>query len=528
MIRSLDGCGLSRSGHRAIGSAAVTPSGHAATAAIMLRIVASIVVAAIVVTLRIVAATAAIVVAALIGVAGGAASAAEPATGKTAGVAPAAAAAEGWKVGVARVKVTPEKSMWMAGYAARKKPSEGVVQELYAKALAFEDATGRRMVIVTQDLIGVPRALRERLEKAMQEKHRLPPESLLLNASHTHCGPELRMNRVPLDGPPEEVETRLKLSLDYTEQLFEKLSAVVAEALASLAPAKLDYQRSRCGFAMNRRRPTEKGFANAPNSDGPVEHTVPVLRVTGTDGKLRAVLFGYACHNTSIGFDFFCGDYAGYAQEYFEAANPGVTALFITGCAGDQNPYPRGKIELVRQHGSTLATAIQAALETVPRPIRGPLNPRYGLATLEFAPPPNREQLLLMAEGTQEPQRGHARRLLKQIEETGRIRDTYEYPVQVVDFGSDLTLVALAGEVVVDYALRIPRELSGDRPVWVAGYSNDVFGYVPSERVLREGGYEGGEAMRWGSLPGPFAPGVEDRIIAKVKELAAQAAKDGK
>ena len=165
MIRSLDRCGLSRSGHRAIGSAAVRPSSHAATAAIMLRIVASIVVAAIVVTLRIVAATAAIVVAALIGVAGGAASAAEPATGKTAGVAPAAAAAEGWKVGVARVKVTPEKSMWMAGYAARKKPSEGVVQELYAKALAFEDATGRRMVIVTQDLIGVPRALRERLEK---------------------------------------------------------------------------------------------------------------------------------------------------------------------------------------------------------------------------------------------------------------------------------------------------------------------------------------------------------------------------
>ncbi|MFM7070453.1 MAG: neutral/alkaline non-lysosomal ceramidase N-terminal domain-containing protein, partial [Planctomycetota bacterium] len=257
----------------------------------------------------------------------GAALATEPTAAKK-DAAQAASAADGWKVGVARVKVTPEKSMWMAGYAARKKPSEGVVQDLYAKALAIEDATGRRLVIVTQDLIGVPRALRERLEKSVQEKHGLPPESLLLNASHTHCGPELRMNRVPLDGPPEEVETRLKLSLDYTEQLFEKLSTLIAESLATLAPAKLDYQRARCGFAMNRRRPMEKGFSNAPNSDGPIEHTVPVLRVTGADGKLRAVLFGYACHNTSIGFDFFGGDYAGYAQEYFEAANPGVTALF--------------------------------------------------------------------------------------------------------------------------------------------------------------------------------------------------------
>lgn len=426
----------------------------------------------------------------------------------------------GWKAGAARVKITPEKSMWMAGYAARTKPSEGVVQDLYAKALALEDSSGKRLVIVTQDLIGIPRALRDRLVAEVREKHSLPPESLLLNASHTHCGPELRIQRVPLEGPPEEVEERLKLSLDYTEQLFQKLSALVGEALAALAPAKLDYQRARCGFAMNRRRPTEKGFSNAPNSDGPVDHQVPVLRVTGTDGKLRAVLFGYACHNTTMGFYFFCGDYAGYAQQYFEEANPDVVALYMTGCAGDQNPYPRGKIELAQQHGRALANSIQAALDTVPRPIRGPLAAKYGEATLEFAPPPTREQLLLMAEGTQEPQRGHAKRLLKQLEESGKIRDTYAYPVHVVDFGEDLTLVALAGEVVIDYALRIPQELAGSRPVWVAGYSNDVFGYVPSLRVLKEGGYEGGEAMRWGSLPGPFAPSVEERIIDKVKELA--------
>jgi neutral ceramidase len=79
-------------------------------------------------------------------------------------------------------------------------------------------------------------------------------------------------------------------------------------------------------------------------------------------------------------------------------------------------------------------------------------------------------------------------------------------------------MVALAGEVVVDYSLRLKRELTGP-PLWVAGYSNDVFGYVPSARVLHEGGYEGGGAMLYTPLPGPFAPSVEELVVGKVHEL---------
>lgn len=425
-----------------------------------------------------------------------------------------------WMAGVATAKITPEGSMWMAGYAARKKPSEGVVQDLYAKALALEDAEGRRLVIVTLDLIGVPRAMRDAVEKGVQEKYQLPRASLMLNASHTHCGPELRVTRVPLEGTPEEVEDRLQRSLQYTAGLQTKLIELVGEALGQLKPARLDYQMARCGFAMNRRRPTPTGFNNAPNSDGPVDHRVPVLRVSAPDGALRAILFGYSCHNTTLGFDFFCGDYAGYAQQYLQEAQPGVVALFCMGGGGDQNPYPRRTVELAQQHGRSLANAVLAALETVPKPVTGPLVARYEYVTLEFAPPPSREELLKLAEGTAEPQRGHARRLLKQIEETGKIRDTYDYPVQVIDFGKDLTMVALGGELVVDYVLRLRKELETDRTLWVAGYSNDVFGYVPSLRVLQEGGYEGGGAMLWGSLPGPFAPSVEERIIGKVRELA--------
>ncbi|MBI3469077.1 MAG: neutral/alkaline non-lysosomal ceramidase N-terminal domain-containing protein [Planctomycetes bacterium] len=97
-----------------------------------------------------------------------------------------------WKAGVASAAITPKQSMWMAGYAARDKPSEGTAQDLYAKALAFEDAQGTRMVIVTSDLIGILRSVRDVVEKRVGESFNLPPEGLLLNASHTHCGPEYR------------------------------------------------------------------------------------------------------------------------------------------------------------------------------------------------------------------------------------------------------------------------------------------------------------------------------------------------
>lgn len=421
-----------------------------------------------------------------------------------------------WKVGTAVAKITPEKLLWMAGYAARKKPAEGVAQDLFAKALAVEDKAGARLVLVTLDLIGVPRKLREAIEAEAGEKFKLPPASLLMNASHTHCGPELRVDRMTADGREPE---RVAMSADYADDLRQKLIAIIGQALVDLKPAKLDYLHARAGFAMNRRRPTDKGYQNAPNSEGPVDHDVPVLRITGEDGKLRAVLFGYACHNTTLSFYQFCGDYAGFSQEYLQEALPGATAHFITGCGGDQNPYPRGTIELCRQHGRALCNGVLAALDTVPKPIGGPLRTTLDEATLDFAPPPSREELMSLAESGKEPQASHSKRLLKELQETGRIRETYPYKVHVVRFGTDLVLVALAGEVVVDYSLRLKRELAGPT-VWVAGYSNDVFGYVPSKRVLLEGGYEAGGAMLYGSLPGPFAPTVEERIISKVHELA--------
>jgi len=431
-----------------------------------------------------------------------------------------------WKAGVAAVAITPPQPMWMAGYAARTKPSEGKVHDLHAKALALADADGTQLVIVTLDLIGIDRQMRKWVVSEVNRRFGLGAESLLINASHTHCGPVLRQTRYSIYGDslygltPEQIEQCRK----YSEHLQHQIANLVGEALDALTPAQVTYTHARAGFAMNRRLRTEHGWRISPNPDGPVDHDVPVLRVSGTDGKLRAVLFGYACHGTTLSFYQFCGDYAGFAQEYLEQAHPGTTALFVAGCGGDQNPYPRGKeraLELCRQHGRALANAVEAALQGPPKPVEGPLRMALREITLEFAEPPTRDTLQEQAKSNNRYERQHAEFLLAELDRNGAIQTTYPYPIQVVQFGGDLTLVALAGEVVVDYALRLKQELAGP-VVWVAGYCNDVFGYVPSVRVLTEGGYEGGGAMRYTPLPGPFAPSVEQRIVKTVHELAHQ------
>lgn len=417
-----------------------------------------------------------------------------------------------WKAGAAAIDITPDGPVWMAGYGRRNKPSEGVAQRIYAKALAIDDNANGRTVIVTLDLIGVPRELRDGVERRVREQYGLSPESILLNASHTHSGPAPSSRGV--DDP-----VYAKVADSYQRGLEEKIVQLIGQALSRSTPANLYFTRARAGFAMNRRLRVGHEIRNSPNPEGPVDHDVPVLRVVGSDGNLKAVLFGYACHNTVTGFYTINGDYAGYAQAYLEQAHPGAVALFLTGAGGDQNPYPRHvSLEQSEQHGRTLANAVEAAMQiTIQRPVHGPLRSALGYAELAYANI-SRADLERRARSRDNDDVKRATALLKELE-AETLEDSYPCPVQVVQFGADLTLVAIGGEATVEYSLRLKRELkSSPAAVWVAGYSNDGFGYLGSKQVIVEGGYEGYSAnLR--RHPGPWAIDTEDRVIQKVFEL---------
>lgn len=434
-----------------------------------------------------------------------------------------------WKVGVASVSINPPLPMWMSGYGNRSGPTEHIALELKAKALAIEHVSGQRVVIVTTDLLGIPRSLRASVGEQAARAYGLPNHSLMINASHTHCGPELRAVETSLSRADAK---RAEQVARYQSELAARLVTVIGNALEKLAPAQLSYCYARAGFAMNRREnydlpPGDPRHGKVPNPDGPVDHTVPVLQITTADNRPLAVLFGYACHNTTGNETVLHGDYAGFAQKEIETRFPGATALFMAGCGGDQNPYPRhggnrDGITLARLHGQTLALAVESALATSPREIIGPLRVGMDMVELPYLPPPSRADLQTRLASTARGVREYAQVLLEILDKEGRLPVSYPYPVQVVQFGSGLTLVALASEAVVDFSLRLKRELS-DRAVWVSAYNNDFMGYIPSKRVHQEGGYEGGGALTYGSQralhPNIWDPSVEELVVAKVLEL---------
>ena len=413
-----------------------------------------------------------------------------------------------WKVGTASVDITPDRSLWMAGFALRKQASQGVALPLHAKALALKPSSGAVAVLITTDLLGVTRGITDRVASEVQRRHGITRANLLFNASHTHCGPVV----------DEQLSVAYDLSSDqwnairaYTAGLEDKLIAVVGQAVSRMRPARVEYARGQADFAANRR------IKFSP--DGPVDHSVPVLRILGPGDALLAILFGYACHNTTLqdGFVQYHGDYAGVAQAALETRHPGATALFMIGCGADANPKPRGTIELVQAHGTALADAVDRVLADA-TPIAPALHTAYGTVDLPFADAAARERWKRQLDIDEVYLRRHAELMDATVRREGRLPVTQRDPIQVWRFGRDLTLIGLGGEVVVDYAIRLAREYPRQR-LWVSGYCNDVFGYVPSLRVLKEGGYEGGDAMIYYGRPGPFTEAVEDLIVEKVHRL---------
>ena len=421
----------------------------------------------------------------------------------------AGAPAAEWKAGFAKTAITPTESIWMAGFAARTKPSEGVRQDIYVKALALDDGTGRTFVIVTADLVGITRAMSDEIVK----RSGVPRERLVVGASHSHSGPVVGR----LDRPGFTLDERhAAVVRRYAPILLDNVVKTIAQAVRDLRPATLSFGQGFAGFAVNRRRVRLRGLP------GPVDHDVPVLAVRAPDGSLRAVVAGYACHATVLSDYQISGDWPGFYQEEFARAHPGAEAMFVAGCGADANPLPRNTVELARGYGRILAAAVDEVVRGKMAPVAGPIAAVFDTVDLPFAPPPTRAQLQAELASKVAVRRENAAQLLAKLDRDGRLPDHYAYGIEVWRFGTALRWIVLSSEVVADYSLRLKGRY-GWEDTWVSAYANDACGYIPSLRVLREGGYEGGEAMAYQGHPGPWGERVEEIIAAKVEELIARA-----
>jgi hypothetical protein len=417
-----------------------------------------------------------------------------------------------WKAAAASAIFTPDEPVWLAGYAARTEPAKGKISDLRAKALALEDASGQRLLIVTVDLIAVQLGpIAAGVAEHLHHRHGLPRERIVMAASHTHYGPEIRPDKALFFGIPPQYSAKIDAA---AARVRRAMCDAADQALAALQPVRLTARQTTATFADNRRKAGDV-----------TDHDVPVLEVAReVDGKPLAVVFGYACHNTTIPPEDcrYCGDWAGFAQEQIEHEHRGCTALFVTGAAADQNPHPRGSVELSKNYGRELADAVTATLKSPGRAIAPHLH-----VALEHTPlplqPVDRAELQTKLASPDMPVARKAKFLLDAIARNEKLITEYPAPIQAVRFGDELLLIALSGEPVNDYAHRFKQQFAADnRVVWVAGYCNDMYGYVPTRRIQQEGGYEGGRANLWSWVPMPFDETVEQRVVDAVHRLAAK------
>lgn len=418
-----------------------------------------------------------------------------------------------WKVGAAALKITPEEPIWLAGYAARTKPSEGVLHDIWAKAMAFEDETGAKAVAVTLDLVGIRKPMAEAIAEKVRSKHGISRDRVWFNASHTHSAPLVTEGASTYDFGTYGA-TQAPVLERYYRFVEAKIGEAIEQALGRMAPATLHFEQGLAGFAVNRRRVGHREYP------GPVDHDVPVLVAKSAAGNPVAILFGYACHNTVLGGQEVNGDYAGFAQSYLEQRYPGSVALYVQGAGADSNPLPRRTVEIARRYGQTLADSVAEVMAGKMKPVTGPLKTAMEIADLRFAGPFGRERWERETKASNAVEKRHGARMLSMLDSGKQIPTSYSYPVQAWKFGGQFLLLTFGGELVVDYSHRFKSKYGWDS-TWVAGYSNDVFGYVPSLRVLREGGYEGGGAMLFGSNPGAFAEDVEEIIANAAEKVAA-------
>lgn len=433
----------------------------------------------------------------------------------------AGAANTDWKAGSARINITPAQPMRMSGYGGRDKPAEGKLTDLWAKALVLVDGDGNRATLITLDLIGIGRDLSLAICKSLREEFEFKRHQIALCTSHTHTGPVVGRNLAPLHYLLVD-KNQQRLIDEYTETLRGKIVAVVGQAIEKLAPSTLSWGSGVATFAVNRRanrEPEVPELRTAGQLQGPIDHDVPVLAIRNAEDKLTTVVFGYACHSTVLNFYKWSGDYPGFAQIELEKNHTGCMAMFFAGCGADQNPLPRRTSELARHYGRRLATAVDEVLMTSKMtPVAGKLTTRYREIDLPLGPLPTREEIAseLESGGTfHKYYKARARMLLEQIDSGQPLSPTYPYPIGVWQLGDEIQVVFLGGETVVDYAVRLKAELAGEK-TWVASYSNDVMAYIPSRRVLREGGYEGGGSMVIYGLPTVWSPKVENAIVKEV------------
>jgi neutral ceramidase len=435
-----------------------------------------------------------------------------------------------WLAGLSRVDITPRTPLVLGGYGVSY-PFTAVDAPLRAKALALQWEDCEPVVIISVDTLKLRPTSIAPVRARLSDASNIDGFRFVFVATHTHEAPMLPGHYGHADDFLQSFlsEENLGNRNHYLAAFQDALVAVALEALENRAPATLEVGHGSADFAVNRRVKLADGSISiGENRSAWVDHDVPVLIVRDVDKTVRGILFGYACHGTTVRPQIASPDYMGYAEAELEARFPDAIALFLPGFGADVNPspwsrdvedYPRsdGGVANARRHGSRLARAVISVLEDGGEPVNGPMS--WGRLTVELplAPPPSPIELDRELDAAARDSIFGPRRMARARAYLDMHRRGVPFPTSVpltmshLGLGS-LGLLFVAGEVVSDYArfLKAP----GRECLWTVGYAQDCPAYVPSAGMIDEGGYEAVDSMVNNGWFGPFDKEVEERILS--------------
>jgi len=464
--------------------------------------------------------------------------------------------------GFAKLDISPDQPLRLSGYGDRSQPFSGIDEPLFVRAMAMAQGDSQTTrVLVSVDTIGFPAAVSDQIFESAQKQHGLSRDRLAICFTHNHTSPQIAGGlRNIYDNPLTEEESAATQA--YTDVVRQHVNAAIDAAINDLKPARLLTATGEVTFARNRRVIADglwTGFGET--MDGPVDHSLPVLKITDATGNVvRGIVFNYACHCTTFGskYNRVNGDWAGYAAQFLEQSNAGSIAMCTIGCGADANPQRDAEhddraMELAKSQGQQIADEVMRLMtgseksnaenpwKDITPATADSVRSSYGFAGLAIDRPEHSE-LQEALEDKRSQVRVHAQTMLDMKKRMGRLPETYPMPIQVWRLGTggedetdgdaddkpaQFVMVFLGGEVTSEYAFRIREELAEQHAdlnpsdIWVSSYANDVFGYVVPERMREEGGYEVDYSMIYYLQPGRWSSGTEDVILARVNQTFA-------
>ena len=427
-----------------------------------------------------------------------------------------------WHIGYAQADITPGKGQTlMAGYG-RQRYAAGVHKPLRAQAIALRDSRGRLALLITADILGFDRLSVEYLRRALSTRHQLDPQAIMLSASHTHWGPPTLYRVTFAVGTPD---TWLVAALERT------LLALAEKAINGLEPGAIDYAYIETNVGHSRRIPRPDGTVEwAPNPDNDYDRHTPILRMTRqADDVDSIILVGHACHPTaSGGIDKFTPDWPGAMRDRIESRLGARTrAVFVMGCGADAKATHKdpetGELVFTSDPLNSARAGRELAKEVVHHlkqesdtrsAIPASLRCRVAAGDLTMGKCRSTAHLRAIAlqSDNMDCEAWWARQMLAYPDS----RRNHHYEVQSWVLGGVLTVFGLEGEVCSPLG-PLSRGLAKTPHAMIVAYANEVQGYIPSRKIVQEGGYEGDSSHRAYFKPAPFTPRVEAEFKAIVQ-----------